>query len=80
MGLNCNAGGDGIGIWDLRNYKHLSWLSKNRSYHGPVTCMNWITRKEDPFNTLAYGTGLGYLEIWRQISSAVSLGRPNVPD
>jgi WD40 repeat protein len=64
-----HQGEDGIRIWDLKTYAQVTWLSRSRSYHGPVTCVAWTTCKDSSSNTLAYGTGLGHLGISRQMAS-----------
>lgn len=35
--------------------------------HGPVTCLQWLTQRDDPLETLCYGTGLGYFVVCRQV-------------
>jgi hypothetical protein len=33
---------------------------------GPVSCLVWVTRRDDILETLCFGTALGYLVFWRQ--------------
>jgi hypothetical protein len=40
---------------------------------GPVTAAAWITHRDDPYETLCYGTILGYLVFVRQSSRDVRI-------
>jgi WD40 repeat protein len=62
-------GEDGLRIWDLKSYAQVAWLSRDRSHHGPITCLVWATHQGNSSNILAYGTGLGHLGVWRQSAS-----------
>jgi hypothetical protein len=51
--------------------KEIQSLPQSRFYRGPVSCVEWITREDDALETLAFGTGLGWFEIWREESAMV---------
>ena|SRR3981189_2383231 len=65
------AAGDGVRIWNMKTMKELHSLPHSRFYRGPVSCIEWITCRDDMLETLAFGTGLGWLEIWREVSVMV---------
>lgn len=39
---------------------------------GPTSCVAWVTRRNENYETLCYGTGLGYMVFWRQNPRDVS--------
>ena len=66
-------GSDGIKLWDVNARTQLTSPHQNLIMRGPISCMMWITRDDDWEETLCYGTGLGYLNIWRLNSRDVSM-------
>jgi hypothetical protein len=42
---------------------------------GPISCIIWVTRRNDAYEALCYGTGLGYMVLWRQNPRDVSARR-----
>ena len=66
-------GSDGIRLWDVNACTQLTSPHQNLIMCGPISCMMWITRDNDREETLCYGTGLGYLNIWRLNSRDVSM-------
>lgn len=67
-----HTGGGGVMIWNLESKQQLPSPPQSIMLRGPITCVNWITQRDDPYNTLCYGTGLGYFVVWRQVSREVS--------
>jgi hypothetical protein len=56
---------DGMRIWSLPNFKAILSPVNKSTVLGQITACTWINPSEDVFDTLCFGTGLGYLAIWR---------------
>ena len=67
-----HIGIDGLRMWDLQRQVQAPKPSQMRNPRDPVTCVAWLTRKDDIQETLCAGTGLGYIIIWRQHTDAVT--------
>jgi WD40 repeat protein len=65
--LNFGIGGDGIKIWDLQTNQQQTRLPQSQGLRGPISCVQWLVRKDDSLDMLCYGTGLGYLVIWHRL-------------
>ena len=74
-------------MWNVTNRGLIQAPDHSLVQRGPVHCVLWITRRQDSFDLLCFGTGLGYLVIWEmnvsncncvKLYSAdyVPLGRP----
>jgi len=55
------SGYDGIKIWDLKTLKELDVPQQSPNERGQVSCVFWITRENEAFESLVYGNGIGYL-------------------
>ena len=53
-------GSDSVRLWDLSTLEQLSFPRPTHGMRGPVSCLTWI-RWDLIWETLCYGTGLGYL-------------------
>jgi hypothetical protein len=63
-------GGDGVKVWDLQTYRQMVHLPHD-SLRGVASCVKWLTRRDDLYETVCYGTGSGYLSIVRQVPNEV---------
>ena len=74
-------------MWNVTNRGLIQAPDHSLVQRGPVRCVLWIIRRQDSFDLLCFGTGLGYLVIWEmnvsncncvKLYSAdyVPLGRP----
>jgi hypothetical protein len=68
----CAEGSDGVKLWDVKACTQLVSPRQGHVVRGPTSCILWLTRRNEAGETLCYGTGLGYVVIWRQNSRDVS--------
>ncbi|KAF9523948.1 WD40-repeat-containing domain protein [Crepidotus variabilis] len=54
-------GTDGVKVWNLSTGKEIPTPQQPLQERGQVSCVYWITRRNEPFDTLCYGNALGYL-------------------
>ena len=64
-------GCDGLKIWDLKNSKELEVPQLNTGERGQVSCVFWITRQNEVYDTLCYGNSLGFLVILQHSATGV---------
>jgi WD40 repeat protein len=63
-----SGGHDGVRMWNVTILKELATPPQKQHVYGPVTCIKWLTTPYDRYETICYGTVLGYLVFWRQTS------------
>ena len=63
---------DGLKLWDLKNKTEIRRPSQTRNPRDPITCVAWLACKDDGKEMLCCGTGLGYLLVWKQNSTATT--------
>ena len=51
-------------MWNVANRGLIQVPDHSLVQRGAVRCVLWITRRQDSFDLLCFGTGLGYLVIW----------------
>ena len=77
MGLSARSrspkGNDGVKLWDSAAGIELPAPQQDLTVRGPTSCMLWFARRDDPYETLCYGTALGFIIFWRKGSREVSL-------
>ena len=69
------AGDDGVKIWDLKTMTEVPVPEQAAYEKAQISCVRWITRKNEPFDTLVYGNALGFLvflqqrptEVWQEL-------------
>jgi len=66
-------GYDGIKIWDLKTLKELDVPQQSPNERGQVSCVFWITRENEAFESLVYGNGIGYLVFLQYRATEVSV-------
>jgi hypothetical protein len=59
-------GRDGVKIWDLISLQEIPGPIQTSQARGQTSSLAWATRVEDECERLCYGTGLGYMVIWRR--------------
>lgn len=65
-------GYDGVVLWNLRRLARLVTPSL-QDLHGAVTCVVWLTGSADINQVLAFTTSAGYVFVWKQASTRVSI-------
>jgi hypothetical protein len=60
---------DGVKLWNASSLKELATPIQVQLLRGPVSCVKWLTGPYDQYETLCFGTALGYLIVWRQEKS-----------
>jgi hypothetical protein len=63
---NKSIGNGGVRLWNTETLQELATPPQKRHIHGPVTCIKWVTCLYDHYETICYGTVLGYLVFWWQ--------------
>jgi hypothetical protein len=63
-GLNVE-GCDGVRFWNLKTMKEVC-SPRPSVYHGQITCVAWVTCRDDHDELLCYTTALGYIGFIRQ--------------
>jgi WD40 repeat protein len=71
--LMASGGTDGVRIWDLKTFQEITIPQQPLQERGQVSCVLWITRKNETFDTLCYGNALGYLVFLRHRPAEVSV-------
>ncbi|KAI6106516.1 WD40-repeat-containing domain protein [Pisolithus croceorrhizus] len=61
-----SGGCDGLRLWDLEKKIELRRPSQTRNPQDPITCITWLTPKDDNKEFLCSGTGLGHLFLWKK--------------
>ena len=51
-------------MWNVATRGLIQVPDHSSVQRGAVRCVLWITRRQDSFDLLCFGTGLGYLVIW----------------
>lgn len=64
-------GDEGTKIWDLKAWKEVPTKARKHDFRDPVSSVAWVTAANDDRETLCFGTGLGYLILWRQQAKQV---------
>lgn len=59
--LLASGGTDGVRIWDLKTFQEITIPQQPLQERGQVSCVLWITHRNETFDTLCYGNALGYL-------------------
>ncbi|KAF9523950.1 WD40-repeat-containing domain protein [Crepidotus variabilis] len=59
--LLASGGTDGVKVWNLSTGKEIPTPQQPLQERGQVSCVYWITRRNESFDTLCYGNALGYL-------------------
>ena len=70
--LLASGGTDGIKIWDIKTTKEIAVPQQPFHERGQVSCVCWITRKDETFDTLCYGNALGFLVFLQHRPTEVS--------
>ena len=70
--LLASGGTDGIKIWDVKTTKEIAVPQQPFHERGQVSCVCWITRKDETFDTLCYGNALGFLVFLQHRPTEVS--------
>ncbi|KIK12695.1 hypothetical protein PISMIDRAFT_50643, partial [Pisolithus microcarpus 441] len=64
-GKTLTSGGcNGLRLWDLEKRVEVRQPSQTRNLQDPITCIAWLTPKDNSKELLCGGTGLGLLFIW----------------
>ncbi|KAI6105950.1 WD40-repeat-containing domain protein [Pisolithus croceorrhizus] len=63
-----SGGCDGLRLWDLEKKVELRKPNQTQNPQDPITCIVWLTLKDDNKELLCGGTGLGYLFLWKKRS------------
>ena len=50
----------------MQTHAQLTPPVQSQGVRGPVTCITWIQQRDPSKEMLCYGTGLGYLVLWRR--------------
>ena len=58
-------------MWNTANRGQIQVPEHSLVQRGAVRCVLWITHRQDAFDLLCFGTGLGYLVIWEMSVSGV---------
>ena len=61
-----SLGTDGVKVWGLDTRKQLAVPNQDLTTRGPVTCIIWMTRQNDAYDTLCFSTGLGHIVFWQR--------------
>ncbi|KAI6104782.1 WD40-repeat-containing domain protein [Pisolithus croceorrhizus] len=61
-----SGGCGGLRLWDLEKKVELRKPNQTRNPQDPITCIAWLTPKDDNKELLCGGTGLGYLFLWKK--------------
>ena len=72
--LLASGGTDGIKIWDMKTRKEVAVPQQPFHERGQVSCVCWITRNDEAFDTLCYGNALGFLVFLQHRPTEVSRG------
>ncbi|KJA19787.1 hypothetical protein HYPSUDRAFT_204366 [Hypholoma sublateritium FD-334 SS-4] len=67
--LLASGGIDGVKVLDLQAKRHIDIPLQPPHERGQVSCICWVTRQDDAFETLCYGNALGFF-IFLQHSPA----------
>ena len=59
--LLASGGTDGVRIWDLETFQEITIPQQPLQERGQVSCLLWITHKNEKLATLCYSNALGYL-------------------
>jgi hypothetical protein len=54
-----------VRLWDVNMCEEIRPPEHGRTLRGPASCMTWMRVQENSQEILAFGTGLGYLVLWR---------------
>jgi hypothetical protein len=65
-------GKDGIKIFDMKEHTEVQQPADINTVIRQISAIRWITGAEDPWETLCFGNGQGWLKIWRQNVRMVS--------
>ncbi|KAI6128685.1 WD40-repeat-containing domain protein [Pisolithus croceorrhizus] len=61
-----SGGCNGLRLWDLEKKVELRKPNQTWNPQDPITCIVWLTPKDDNKELLCGGTGLGYLFLWKK--------------
>lgn len=59
-------------VWDLQAERHIDIPQQPPHERGQVSCICWVTRQDDAFETLCYGNALGYFIFLQHSPTEVS--------
>jgi hypothetical protein len=63
------VGADGVKIWDLQTAKQIT--VPRQPFDSQVSCVCWVTRRNETVDTLCYGNGVGFLVFLQHRASEV---------
>ena len=66
------AGEDGVKIWNLKTRKQITIPQQPVNILSEVSCVCWVTRRNETVDTLCYGNGAGFLVFLQHHATEVS--------
>ncbi len=66
-------GVNGVKVWDLTAMKEIEIPQQPFHERGQVSCICWVTRQNDVFETFCYGNALGYFIFLQHSPTEVSV-------
>jgi len=66
------AGADGVKVWDLKTRKQITVPQQPFNERSQVSCVCWVTRRNETVDALCYGNGLGFLVFLQHRATEVS--------
>ena len=66
------AGKDGVKIWNLKTWKQITIAQQPANKLSEVSCVCWVTRRNETVDTLCYSNGAGFLVFLQHHESEVS--------
>lgn len=67
-----HPGIDGVNVWDLTTMRQIDIPQQPPHERGQVSCVCWVTRPNDAFETLCYGNALGFFIFLQHSPTEVS--------
>ena len=68
------AGEDGVKVWNLKTRKQITIPQQPVNKLSEVSCVCWVTRRNETVDTLCYGNGAGFLVFLQHHATEVSTG------
>jgi hypothetical protein len=75
--ISRHAGLDRVKLWHIKTQHELSTPEHGWMLRGPPSAVVWVRRRDDLRSLLAFGTGLGFLVLWRQVVRKDSVSSSN---
>jgi hypothetical protein len=66
------VGEDGVKIWNLKTWKQITIPQQPVNKLSEVSCVCWVTRRNETVDTLCYGNGAGFLVFLQHNANEVS--------